>query len=100
MYIPHLQQKLIQHCAQTVKSLPAIQETQVLSLGQKDPLEKERATPEFLPGKSNDGGAWQSRGHGVTKSWTRLSGFTFTFHVWSLNYTAETNKHCKAIIFQ
>ena len=29
---------------QTVKSLPAVQKTQVLSLGQKDPLEKEMAT--------------------------------------------------------
>ena len=27
-----------------VKSLPAVQETQVQSLGQKDPLEKEMAT--------------------------------------------------------
>ena len=27
-----------------VKSLPAVQETQVLSLGRKDPLEKEMAT--------------------------------------------------------
>ena len=27
-----------------VKSLPAVQETQVLSLGQEDPLEKEMAT--------------------------------------------------------
>ena len=30
--------------AQTVKSLPAMQETQVQALGQKDPLEKEMAT--------------------------------------------------------
>ena len=30
--------------AQTVKNLPAMQETQVLSLGQKDPLEKGMAT--------------------------------------------------------
>ena len=29
--------------AQTVKSLPAMQETQVQALGQKDPLEKEMA---------------------------------------------------------
>ena len=29
---------------QTVKSLPAVQETQVLSLGQEDPVEKEMAT--------------------------------------------------------
>ena len=30
--------------AQMVKNLPAVQETQVRSLGQEDPLEKERAT--------------------------------------------------------
>ena len=30
--------------AQTVKSLPAMQETQVRSLGQEDPLEKDMAT--------------------------------------------------------
>ena len=30
--------------AQTVKHLPAMQETWVLSLGQEDPLEKETAT--------------------------------------------------------
>ena len=27
-----------------------------------------------------DGGAWQAAVHGVTKSWTRLSDLTFTFH--------------------
>ena len=26
-----------------------------------------------------DGGAWWAKVHGVTKSWTRLSNFTFTF---------------------
>ena len=26
-----------------------------------------------------DGGAWQAAVHGVAKSWTRLSNFTFTF---------------------
>ena len=30
--------------AQTVKRLPAMQEPQVLSIGQEDPLEKEMAT--------------------------------------------------------
>ena len=36
--------------AQTVKRLPAMQETQVRSLGREDPLEKGMAV--FLPGKS------------------------------------------------
>ena len=38
--------------AQTVKNLPAVQETQVRSLGREDPLEKEwQPTPVFLPGE-------------------------------------------------
>ena len=38
--------------AQMVKSLPAVQEIQVQSLGQEDPLEKETATyPSILPWK-------------------------------------------------
>ena len=38
--------------AQSVKNLPAMQETQVQLLGWEDPLEKEMATPVFLPGES------------------------------------------------
>ena len=38
--------------AQTVKHLPAMRETRVLSLGWGDPLEKEMAPPPvLLPGK-------------------------------------------------
>ena len=37
--------------AQIVKNLPAMQETQVQSLGQEGPLEKGMATPVFLPGR-------------------------------------------------
>ena len=38
--------------AQTVKNLPAIQETQFRSLGQEDPLEKGwQLTPVFPPGE-------------------------------------------------
>ena len=37
-----------------VKNLPVMQETQVQSLGQEDPLENKRAThPVFLPGESH-----------------------------------------------
>ena len=34
--------------AQLVKNLPAVQETQVRSLGQEDPLEKEMANPSSI----------------------------------------------------
>ena len=40
--------------AQTIRNLPAMQETQVLSLGHEASLEKERLpTPEFLLGESH-----------------------------------------------
>ena len=39
--------------AQRLKHRPAMRETQVRSLGQKDPLEKEwQPTPVFLPGEA------------------------------------------------
>ena len=37
-----------------------------------------------------DGGAWWAAVHGVVKSWTRLSDFTFTFH-FSLSCIGEGN---------
>ena len=43
--------------AQTVKHLPAMQETWARSLGQEDTLEKEMATHSCLE-NSMDGGAW------------------------------------------
>ena len=38
-------------------------------------------TPVLLPGKSHGGGAWWATVHGVAKSRTRLSDFTFTFQL-------------------
>ena len=59
--------------AQSVKSLPAMWETQVQSQGWEDPLEKEMATPSsILLWKitwTEEPGATV---HGVTKSWARL----------------------------
>ena len=67
--------------AQTVKRLPTMRETQVRSLGREDPLEKEMAIHSSTLGLDNpmDGGVWQAIVHGVTKSRTGLSDFTFTF---------------------
>jgi len=60
--------------AQTGKNLPAVQETQVRSLGWKDLLEKGMAsTPVFLPENSKDRGTWRATVHGVAKSLTQLS---------------------------
>ena len=38
-----------------------------------------------------DGGAWWAAVHGVVKSWTRLSGFTFTFHFHPLEKEMATH---------
>ena len=37
-----------------------------------------------------DGGAWWAAVHGVSKSWTRLSDFTFTFHSHALEKEMAT----------
>ena len=37
-----------------------------------------------------DRGAWQAAVHGVAKSWTRLSDFTFTFHFHALEEEMAT----------
>ena len=62
--------------AQRLKRLPAMRETWVRSLGQEDPLEKEMATHSSIL-------AWRIPWtvHGVAKSRTRLSDFTFTFYI-------------------
>ena len=62
--------------AQTVKSLPAVQETQVRSLGHEDPLEKDLPFQYSCLENLMDGGAWQATVHGVAKNQTRLSDFT------------------------
>ena len=48
-------------------------------------------TPVFLPGKSMDGGTWWAAVHGVAKSRTRLSNFTFTFHFHALEKEMATH---------
>ena len=60
--------------AQMVKNLPAMQETQVQSLGQEDPLEKRMATHSQYSCLENsmDREAWWATLHGITKSQTQL----------------------------
>ena len=38
-----------------------------------------------------DGGAWWAAAHGVAKSWTGLSDFTFTFHFHALEEEMATH---------
>ena len=70
--------------AQTVKNLPAIQETQEWSLGWEDPLEKGMATHSGIPAWRihMDRGACWATVHEVTKIRTWLTKtFTFTLGV-------------------
>ena len=57
-----------------VKNLPAMQETQVRSLGQEDPLQKEMATCSSILAWENpmDRGAWWATVCGIAES-TQLS---------------------------
>ena len=63
-----------------VKNVPEMQEAKIQSLDLEDPLEKGMATRSSILGleSSMDRGAWWATVHGVSKSWTRLSDFTFT----------------------
>ena len=65
-----------------VKNLPIMQETWVRSLGREDPLEKEMATHSGILAWripwTEELGRLQST---VSQSRTRLSDFTFTFHL-------------------
>ena len=58
--------------AQMVKNLPAMQKTQVQSLGWEDSLEKSMATHcSILAWRiPMERGAWWATVHGIAKSWT------------------------------
>ena len=63
------------------KNLPAMQETQVQSLGQEDTLEEGMATHSSVLAWRipMDRGTWRVIVHGVTKSWSPLSDQHFQF---------------------
>ena len=44
-----------------------------------------------------DGGAWWAAVHGVAKSWTRLSDFTFAFHFHALEKEMATHSQCSCL---
>ena len=53
--------------AQTLKSLPAMQETRIPSLGREDPLEKGMAAYSSCLEDSMDWEAWRATGHGLQR---------------------------------
>ena len=68
---------------QLVKNLPVIQETWVGSLlCWEDPLEKGTATHSSILARR----ILACTVHGVTKSWTQLSGSTFTHNIYHFNH--------------
>ena len=68
-----------------VKSLPAMQETQVWSLGQEDLLEEEMAThSNSCLGNPMGRGAWWATVHGVTRSQTWMNVWNTHPHVYFL----------------
>ena len=65
-----------------VKNVPAMLETQVLSLGGEDPLEKGMATHSSIPARilwTEDSGRLQSMSCKDSDTNERLSTFTFLF---------------------
>ena len=84
MFLPLASLSLV---AQTVKKLPAMQETQVRSLGREDPLEKEMATQSSILAwrtRMNRGACWAAVGHrvGLTEA--------LSSHAWPCRWVRET----------
>ena len=78
---------------QAVKNPSTMQETWVQSLGWEDPLEEGMATHSSILAWRipMDRGAWRAIVHGVAKSPTRLSDFTFTSHFHALEKEMATH---------
>ena len=80
---------------QMVKNLPAMRETRVLSLGQKDPLEKEMATLSGIldwriPWTEEPGGLQSIGPHGVEHNWvTNTTTTTITTKCYYCYYCLE-----------
>ena len=72
--------------AQLVKNLPAMWETWARSLGRSP--EEGKGYPLQHSGLEN---SMDCIVHGVAKSWTQLSGFTFTFHFHALEKEIATH---------
>ena len=75
---------------QTVKNPPAIQETQVWSLGQEDPLEKGITTHSSIlawriPWTEEPGGLQSMRLQRVRHSWV-INTFTFNEYIWKKHF--------------
>ena len=66
--------------AQTVKNLPAMQETQVPPLGWEDPLEEEMTIQYSYLQNPMDRGAWQAAVHRIAKELDTTEQVTLSLH--------------------
>ena len=87
---------------QTMKNPPAMQETQVTSLGREDPLEEGTATHSSIPAWRTPGTEEPGRAtvHGVAKSRTRRSKLTLFTQPIDFVVRQKPTQHCRAIILQ
>ena len=100
--------------AQTVKRLPAMQETRVPSLGWEDPLEKEMAAHSStlawrIPGTAEPGRLPSSGSHRVGRDWGlhfhfHWTVFSFFFFLNCIFYVEDKNgnylgRHFKVLFF-
>ena len=85
MYIMYLYTPLV---AQTVERLPAMRKTRVWFLGQEDPLEQEMAIHSSTLAWKSPWTEDRATVHGVAKSRTQLSDFTFlSYYVYAYHYS-------------
>jgi len=63
----------------------------ITPVGPRQGMRQWQPTPVLLAGKSLDGGPWWAAVHGVARSRTRLSDFTFTFHFHALEKKMATH---------
>ena len=68
-------------------------ERDIITGGYERVIGEGNGTPLHYSGLGNpmDGGAWWAAVHGVAKSWTWLSDFTFTFHFHALEKEMATH---------
>ena len=87
---------------QTMKNPPAMQETQVPSLGREDPLEEGMATHSSIPAWRIPGTEEPGRAtvHGVAKSRTRRSKLTLFTQLIDFVVQQKPTQLCRAIILQ
>ena len=94
--------------AERVKRLPTMQETQVPSLGQEDPLEKEMAPHSCtlawkIPWMEEHGRLQSMRSQRVGHNWATALSFPFTDFIswWQLQgvYARSCYKHIKSVLW-